>query len=1323
MATEAPPPDAAALEVGQRVELRGKLGWVRFWGTTAFAAGWWVGVELDDGDGKNDGSVQGKVYFKCKELHGVFVRHTQVTIVPTPEKSAPTAAAAAAAATPAPAAASAAAPTPAAAAPAPTPAAAAATSTLRTPAAPTPAAATAPATASDTSAASASTAPTHPGTDREVFLLREKVTSLEAKRAEDRERMKELEKYRALHDQMTEYKTKWAHAQHELQQQLKEARREAKEATEARDKLTSEVAELSDATELATLDKEMAEEKCDSMQAEVEGLKERIEELNLDLAILRGEQEEQAAAGDGAARRPTSAETKQLEAHNERLKEALVKLRDMAAAEKHELTAKVTVLEKEAASVPDLRERNTKLSAEVADLESQVVELKQAVDDAMGVSDMVEKLTNANLDLEERVHILNEQLYDLEALRDLADELEENHVASERQLQGEIDSLSVRVHELSRALESANETIADQEASIGKYRDLLRDLQADMSELRRREVSQQEESRELATQSQSLLSLNMQLQSSASKAHARAVDLELRRLDAMQATEMATMLRSFLPESFFKSEFDGVCTVLLFHRLHFKTQMAMSQVRQQFHLDRDGLEQQQASGSNHAQSVQTLVRRESTSFAHRLFARLVDLQHIFARFSQMLRSCEVELYLKLGFMHSELVVHERKLDSILELLKREQLTDVVPLDGIDKSIAQLSYLGVSYLPSSSTASGLTPSPSSLQLSSMPQQQQQQHQQPQQPQGSSGVLYSSPASSLLTNLSDGDVLEWRCETIDICCNRALHGASAILSLIHIAPNGGSDAIAQGISSILVQAVDQLTQARDAARRIVRKMPSAAASTPATAAASASASSTGTEARIALPHGQREKIALLGQRSGLLAALFDELAQALAVGVDASAPVADQLPLAFDNWGDRIRDVVQRYMGEATSDGSAAVAHLAAEAGAVAAALGELFAALQRGDLDDTSAITASPTGTNTVAPWLYRAQILKDEAAEASQLREKLAAKSEELHATLTALKVKEKELGDSHVRAETLEKRVLSLKSECDRLEDAKAQLDAANKQVKRLDDTVKALHTDIEVYEKDISDLQRQLKTLRKTSAGTGGQTGAHTPATGLDLGLPSLGASPLGSPRRAPHDGGSGASAAMAPASVIGKYESQVEALEAAVRHLRLENASLKGQSSKLSLAELPPLAVPRTYAAVSPAAVSVSSVTPTPSTITSVAREASELVKSIQNVSTSVRVVRVAERAGKPAVADPLVQLASLQRLTSELSARAADAILTEVAGAAAPSSFGSFARPDLSHSLNVVKIGKLTIPSAGRPEAPQTVKLDSREFERLHAVFVQ
>ncbi|CAK9008891.1 unnamed protein product [Durusdinium trenchii] len=69
-------------QLGKRVKVLAAEKWhfgtVRFNGTTSFATGSWIGVELDDAVGKNDGTVQEVTYFTCAAKHGLFCRPTHV---------------------------------------------------------------------------------------------------------------------------------------------------------------------------------------------------------------------------------------------------------------------------------------------------------------------------------------------------------------------------------------------------------------------------------------------------------------------------------------------------------------------------------------------------------------------------------------------------------------------------------------------------------------------------------------------------------------------------------------------------------------------------------------------------------------------------------------------------------------------------------------------------------------------------------------------------------------------------------------------------------------------------------------------------------------------------------------------------------------------------------------------------------------------------------------------------------------------------------------------------------------------------------------------
>lgn len=83
-------PLSIGLRVGHRADSLWKVGTIRFIGTTQFSNGVWVGIELDQPEGKNDGSIGGIRYFECvassskqyqidnDSLYGLFVRPNSV---------------------------------------------------------------------------------------------------------------------------------------------------------------------------------------------------------------------------------------------------------------------------------------------------------------------------------------------------------------------------------------------------------------------------------------------------------------------------------------------------------------------------------------------------------------------------------------------------------------------------------------------------------------------------------------------------------------------------------------------------------------------------------------------------------------------------------------------------------------------------------------------------------------------------------------------------------------------------------------------------------------------------------------------------------------------------------------------------------------------------------------------------------------------------------------------------------------------------------------------------------------------------------------------
>eukprot|EP00923_Selenidium_pygospionis_P019406 GHVN01033968.1.p2 GENE.GHVN01033968.1~~GHVN01033968.1.p2 ORF type:complete len:480 (-),score=71.32 GHVN01033968.1:3019-4458(-) len=83
------PTNKMEIELNTRVVVKGHVhgtrlarsGVLRYYGPTHLRSGQWAGVELDEPTGKNSGTLDGIVYFRCKERHGVFVHPTRIESV------------------------------------------------------------------------------------------------------------------------------------------------------------------------------------------------------------------------------------------------------------------------------------------------------------------------------------------------------------------------------------------------------------------------------------------------------------------------------------------------------------------------------------------------------------------------------------------------------------------------------------------------------------------------------------------------------------------------------------------------------------------------------------------------------------------------------------------------------------------------------------------------------------------------------------------------------------------------------------------------------------------------------------------------------------------------------------------------------------------------------------------------------------------------------------------------------------------------------------------------------------------------------------------
>ncbi|KAK3872406.1 hypothetical protein Pcinc_022506 [Petrolisthes cinctipes] len=520
----------------------------------------------------------------------------------------------------------------------------------------------------------------------EVHDLNEKLETLRVKRAQDKDRLKEADKMKLQLEQLVEFKSRIMDSQAQLQRDLQKARAEAREAQELREQHAEDTEELTESVEMLTLDKEMAEEKAETLQLELDQAREHIEELTLDLEILRTEMSGNEGGvgggggggggggdGDGA----NSVQFKQLDQQNSRLRDTLVKMRDVSAHDKHELQQVQKELEAKKTELTEQSRAKDKLGARVTQLEQTIVDIQEQVDAALGAEEMVETLTDRNLNLEERVTELMETVADLEAINDMNDQLQENARELELELREELDMANARIREVLREFEAANEVIVDQDTTIKKFRDLVQRQQEQNIDLRR--SLEHETNRPVATPSEII---DFKKMFTETKAHSKAIDMELRRLEVTQANQHVTYLTQYMPDNFMTrgGDHDAVLVLLLVARLSSKVEIVVSGVR----------DRHPAPETIDRPAVLRTHTVEQYTHSARLLQLLYTLQALLHQYQHVLGTCGVETFLKLGTLFPEMASHERNMDFYIDLLRKDQLDENVPTEALERTVTYFS---------------------------------------------------------------------------------------------------------------------------------------------------------------------------------------------------------------------------------------------------------------------------------------------------------------------------------------------------------------------------------------------------------------------------------------------------------------------------------------------------------------------------------------------------------------------------------------------------------------------------------------------------------
>ena len=494
---------------------------------------------------------------------------------------------------------------------------------------------------------------------------------------EDREKLKSLERVQSERDKFEAIIQKLQQKYQPQQQEIAELRKQLKETDARIEEVETQHAEHEMALEMATLDREMAEESAEGYKTEMEAYKLKAEELELEVEILREENEE--LGKEMSPEEKTSQGWLQMERNNERLREALLRLRDMTQQSESELRDQIQSLEEDVREMSGVKDQYETTKEKLQQSDAVIDELRQQLETALGAEEMIEELTEKNMNQSEVIEDLRVTIEDLESLKELNDELEINHIETEKQMQQEIDYKDNLVAETARKAAQQEEMMEDYEYTVARFRELVTTLQSDLEDMKSSQQLTETEAEELASRSRAMMDLNMKLQVSAAKTQLKTIDLELRRLDAQEAAEHLAIVQLFLPEAY-HAERDSVLALLRFKRVEFKSNLLHGFIKERV-------------------GGHTPIGHEDDIFAAcDVLDKLTWVKTMCDRFVNTISECTIDQFSRFEGALYELEPVERALNSWIDGLRRDELKEKQCAEELSRTIALMSHLAEIHIP-------------------------------------------------------------------------------------------------------------------------------------------------------------------------------------------------------------------------------------------------------------------------------------------------------------------------------------------------------------------------------------------------------------------------------------------------------------------------------------------------------------------------------------------------------------------------------------------------------------------------------------------------
>ena len=483
-----------------------------------------------------------------------------------------------------------------------------------------------------------------------IKTLETKVRTLQKQRQEDHTQLQNVQDVQA---KATRYEGIIQTLQKKLktnQQDMQELKSRYEDAETRAAQVPDRSGEQDSALELATLDKEMAEERAEIFESELEALKLKHEELELESEILREENRELVSVMSPEEK--ASAGWLQMERETERLRQALILLRDVSQQNEADLRNEIKEFQESVDELEQAANKYEETAAKLHKSEETSHHLREQLEAAEANDEILESLSAERDHSRNMIENLKRQIQDLEEHIQVADELESFHVEEEKRLHYQLDESEAFLHDKHRQGGEQEKIIEDLEYTFTKFRDVVQGLQSDIDELRRtREISELE-ANEMSSKSRAMMDLNLKLQNSAAKTQMKAIDVELGKMRAQQANLHLEIVQLFIPEAF-EPDRKPILALLCFKRIRSKAQLCRTILTERLR-DRADLHE-------NPMAIFAIVER-----IH-FIANLCD------RFVEFMSTCSTDSFMKYAGAPFELDPVEQAMNSWVEALRRDEI--------------------------------------------------------------------------------------------------------------------------------------------------------------------------------------------------------------------------------------------------------------------------------------------------------------------------------------------------------------------------------------------------------------------------------------------------------------------------------------------------------------------------------------------------------------------------------------------------------------------------------------------------------------------------